>query len=229
MHASHYPNLILKIVKWPVALCALALLPFSVLALFDSSLAELQFEDCRWLACGAGSYCLGWWLLFRRHFTGSFLSTFEHEVTHALFAWLTLHRVTGLTVTWREGGMCRIVGSGGGNWLISIGPYWFPTLVWPPLLLTGFVGAATAPTLNILTGVAIAHHVFSTWRETHSEQPDLHKTTFTFAWMFLPTANIIIYTFILIFATSGSSGAFAYLGDIWLGFQDFAVTQVGRL
>ena len=214
MHPSYYPNLALKILKWPIAVLALAALPFSVLAIGDSALMNFRFGNYQWMVYGAGAYWLSWWLIFRHRFAGSYFSTFEHELTHAIFAWGTLHWVTGLTVTWRQGGACEFVGSGG-NWLIAIAPYWFPTLVWPCILLTYFLDSTALPTLNFLTGAAIVYHVTSTWRETHPGQTDLHETTFLFAWMFLPTANIIVYAFILLLATSGSDEAFDYLGDVW--------------
>ena len=221
MHPSYYPNQLLKIFKWPVALCAIAALPFVVMALGDSPLADLRLAQCQWLAMGAGAYCVAWYLLFRHQFAGSYFSTFEHELTHALFAWATLHRVTGLTVTWRDGGVCTYEGSGGGNWLITIAPYWFPTLVWPPILLTYWMDAPALPTLNILTGVAIAYHVTSTWRETHREQTDLQKTTFLFAAMFLPTANLLVYGTILLIATTGADDAVAFMADVWARMWTF--------
>lgn len=229
MHPSYYPNLLLRLVKWPVALCCLAALPFVVSALGDSPLASLTLDECQWLAWGAGGYFALWLFLLRHPFTGSYFSTFEHELTHALFAWTTLHRVTGLTVTWRDGGACQYEGSGGGNWLIAIGPYWFPTLVWPPLLLTPIMDPGTHPLMNGLTGVAIAYHLTSTWRETHRNQPDLKQTSWAFAGMFLPTANLLVYGAVLLIATMGFDAALAFLGDVWQGLADFTMHQTEGL
>lgn len=208
-------------VKWPIALSALVALPFAVEALGASPLTQLSGAHWTWLGYGAAAYALGWILLFRHAFSGSYLSTFEHELTHALFAWVTLHRVTGLTVTWRDGGVCTYEGSGGGNWLISIAPYWFPTLVWPPLIAAQFVEARYLDTVHFLIGFTIVYHLTSTWRETHRAQPDLQKTSFTFAWMFLPTANLLVYGGLLLAATSGWDDALALLGDVWLGVGAF--------
>lgn len=228
-HPSYYPNRVLAFVKWPVALLSIAALPFVVMALSDSHLASLTFDKCEWLVYGAGGYWLAWFLIFQRQFAGSYFSTFEHECTHALFATATLHRVTGLTVTWRNGGMCEYLGSGGGNWLISIAPYWFPTLVWPPIILTHFLDPSYDVILNVLTGVAIAYHITSTWRETHRGQTDLQQTTFTFAAMFLPTANLVVYGTILLMATSGSDAALTYLGEVWRQLSTFTVEAADQL
>ena len=89
MHPSFYPNVLLKILKWPVATVALLALPAAIDALGESSLWTLRGEECEWLLYGAGAYTLGWLLVFRHAFSGSYVSTFEHELTHAIFAWAT--------------------------------------------------------------------------------------------------------------------------------------------
>ena len=68
-------------------------------------------------------YVVVWWCFFRRsRFT--LILTLEHEITHALFAIVTFHRVTGLRATAFRGGQVRFVGEG--NWLITVAPYFFP-------------------------------------------------------------------------------------------------------
>jgi hypothetical protein len=175
---------------------------------------DLTLEECTWLIAGAGLYLFGWLLVFRHAFSGSYLSTFEHELTHALFAWATLHRVTGLRVTWRDGGVCTYVGSGGGNWLISIGPYWFPTLVIVPMAVLPWVASVHEPWLHALVGFTALYHLTSTWRETHRNQTDLRETTWLFAAMFLPTANVVTYAALILFTVRGGHASWALLSDI---------------
>ena len=215
MHPSYYPNLLLRLIKWPIALLALGALPFTVLAILDSPLRVLTPSQYQFLAMGALAYAVSWALIFRHRFAGSYLSTFEHELTHALFAWATLHKVTGLTVTWRDGGACRYEGSGDGNWLITTAPYWFPTLALPPLLLTYWLESDHLPMLNFLTGAALIYHLTSTYRETHSDQPDLQSAGFAFSALFLPTANLLAYSVVVLIATSGTEAAYELLTDIW--------------
>ena len=103
MHPSALPNHALRLIKWPLALACVLAMPVLPGALIHSALAETQLTEYTWLGAGAGLYLVGWLLLFRRPIAGSYFSTFEHELTHAIFAWATLHRVTGLRVTWRDG------------------------------------------------------------------------------------------------------------------------------
>jgi len=217
MHPSAVPNMFLKLIKYPTALGATVALPYAWAHLMTSPLMSLSPLKYQWFAAGFVGYLLAWWVLFQRRFMGSYFSTFEHELTHAIFAWLTLHRVVGLSVTWQRGGSCTFEGSGGGNWLIAIAPYWFPTLVIPTLGVVYFSTGQSLTQLHGLVGAATAYHILSTWTETHLRQPDLQNTGFLFALMFLPAANIIVYSVILLFTLCGPVSAHQYLHNV---FQD---------
>ena len=191
------------------------MLPLFPEMLEDSALSRVSMEACEAALYGGGLYLVAWYFVFRHPFSGSYFSTFEHELTHALFAWMTLHRVTGLQVTWSQGGAMTYVGSGGGNWLISIGPYWFPTLCIIPALMIPFVSPEHSEWVHGLLGFTALYHITSTWRETHAQQTDLQETGWLFAIMFIPTANLISYAWLLIFSAEGASTAWRFVFD-WL-------------
>ncbi len=149
----------LTIIKWPVALGALALLPGSVWALkgvfagiYHDFTALLPFLG------GFAGYIALWYLILRSPLLGSAFSTLEHELTHALFALLTGHRVRGIKTSWSSGGEMTSVG--GYNWLIFAAPYFFPTFaVLLMFLLALFpLGLVT----RVLFGAAVAYHMTST-------------------------------------------------------------------
>jgi hypothetical protein len=203
-HPSYYPNKILKFLKWPVAILALVSLPFYLLALFKSSLWELSFNDLHRPLLGLVIYIITWSVVLKRRFMGSGFSTFEHELTHAIFAWLTLHRVVGLKITWNSGGSCMIEGSGEGNWAIAIAPYWFPTLLFPVILAESI---SSSMVLQYGVGAVMGYHLLSTWRELHPEQTDIQQTSISFAYLFLPSANIAVYHSALIYSFFGMEAA----------------------
>ena len=188
---------LLRIFKWPIAIFSLALLPSSLLALFSlSKIALLNFSDFFYFFSGFFVYALLWVMLFKKEFVGSFFSTLEHEITHSFFAFCTFHRVSGLRATWNEGGVVYV--HGGTNWLISIAPYFFPTLSIGLMMIFHYLFIDLA-VLQAFLGVTTAYHITSTIRETHSNQPDLKETGFLFAWCFLPTANICFWGIIMMF------------------------------
>ena len=88
---------------------------------------------------------------------------------------------------------------GGGNWLIYIAPYWFPTLCIPLMFYPVFFNGSNPWWAGLLGFVFMFHHI-STWRETHTDQSDLHETGLVFAWMFLPPANILSAGIVIAYA-----------------------------
>ena len=212
--------------KWPSAVVALLALPGSVgalLALVKRVLGQpvpiLPFLG------GIVVYILLWRFYRRRPIFGSFFSTFEHELTHAVFAWLTFHKVVGMRASSRRGGDVTIVGKG--NWLITIAPYYFPTLCLLLGLLLALLPAEHLVWVNALMGATLAYHVTSTRRETHSSQPDLRKVGLPFAWMFLPAANIIALGGVLAFSHAGLAGLGTFLGDVFSKTQALITAVLG--
>lgn len=194
--------------KWPVAVAALVALPLTALAVL-SLLRQLILSPAPALPFLAGfaAYLALWWLWLRRPLFGSFFATLEHELTHALFAVLTLHRVTGLRATWSRGGSMSFVGRG--NWLITIAPYFFPTICLLVLAVSWILPAALRQFSDALMGAATAYHLSSTIRETHAGQTDLARVGWLFSLMFLPAANLLVFGGIVSYAYGGP----AALGD----------------
>jgi len=198
--------------KWPAAVLAVALLPASVLA-FIQLLAKVATHPLpvTMILTGIALYLVAWWWVFRR-WRFAFFMTVEHELTHALFALATFHRVTGLRATAFRGGQMRFVGQG--NWLITVAPYFFPTLSLFLIVLARFLPGSLASVANLVVGASFAFHVTSTLRETHPGQTDLQEAGFVFCLLFLPTANILTFGAMLAFVYGGWSGAGEFLGAI---------------
>lgn len=195
--------------KWPVAIVALIFLPGLLYALYFVVRGILQHPgNCAPVLIGAGGYAVFFIGVASRRV--GFWTIVEHEVTHALFAWATFHRVVGISAV-RSGGHMRYIGKG--NWLIAIAPYFFPTFtllvigaltVLPPKHL--YVGA-------IVLGASVAHHILSTWSEAHRHQTDLRETGWLWSWMFLPSINAFTLGIVLSFA-AGTRSLTAHLTHV---------------
>ena len=203
----------LEIIKWPLAAASILILPFSLIELRDSGVVGELFSSKVTILVGFVGYFLLWVFIFSKRSAGSFFSTFEHELTHALFAWITFKKVRGLQATWNSGGVCYI--EGGENWLIYIAPYFFPTLMLIPMALSVVVDRQYYDSIEIMLGAVMAYHMTSTYVETHRGQTDLQETGFLFAALFLPTANVMIYGWALIYFLDGPDEGIDYVLSSW--------------
>lgn len=205
-------NRFLTIIKWPLALGFLWILPAAALTLWDFLLSrEYSLQNVPPLAIGFAGYLILWLFLFRRQEVGSYLSTLEHESTHALFALLTGHRITRMRVTAFDGG--EVVYKGPGNWLIIIAPYFFPTITVLLLLVRPFW--PNNMWLEGSVGASVAFHLGSTWHETHGGQTDLKKAGWFFSFCFLPTANLLVYIMVGYYLLEGWNGLVTAAHHLW--------------
>jgi hypothetical protein len=189
-------NAILTLCKWPTAVLAVLLLFPALGQLWVVAKHFYQHTDhYQTLFYGVAAYFALSWLWFKRSPMGEWFSTLEHELTHALFAALTLNRVTGLNATSHAGGVTHYHGYG--NWLVTLAPYFVPTL---SLLVLGIMQLAKnthQPVLMAVMGFTLAYHAQSTWHETHTQQTDLQESGWLFCWLFLPAANVLMLLVVL--------------------------------
>jgi len=217
--ASDRVDACINLAKWPCAIFALVatipamLLFMGVVEQLNSTRPTLGAE----IAAGVAAYCLIWWLFLKRTRI-SFFSTLEHELTHALFALLTLHPVTSIRSAFWEGkgNIGRMTFRGNGNWLITISPYFFPAApVVTCLIVSVLPNMLTEKTAGTLFGISLAYHFLSTWNETHRGQTDLRNVGFVFATAFLPCANIVAISLCLVWFNNGIGEAIQHLGRLW--------------
>jgi len=204
----------LSFIKWPAAILGVLLLPGAVLGLVDL-LGQLLRHPLKYAPFfgGAFAYYLGWKWFFRRRAWGSMLSTFEHELTHALFALFTFRVPRSIRVTWNQGG--HMTHTGRSNWLILIAPYWFPTATFAAFIVMLFLPAESIPTASIFLGVTVSYHLTSSWIETHPEQSDLRRAGFGFCWCVLPFLNVWAYGMILAFLAGGGPAAADFSAEVF--------------
>ena len=123
--------------KWPVAVVSILILPWALMASLRLA-ARIWTQPTPVLAfiLGLVAYSAAWHLLFRHRLFGTFFSTLEHELTHAIFALATFHPIEQLRSTFTRGGHVKYwLYKSSGNWLITISPYFVPTLSFALILV----------------------------------------------------------------------------------------------
>ncbi len=219
--------------KWPVAVLSLCALPLFVYGLLRLALHVIsQPLGVVPLAAGTTGFIMLWRRWLDHSSIGRWLITLEHELTHAIFAWATGHRIVAIRASLGRGGEVRFVGRG--NWLITLAPYFFPTAAIALLILAYLMPISILPWPGFFLGVALGFHIVSTYRETHRDQSDLKSVGARFCWMFLPSANLAVLGMLLAWAHGGPSDVKVWFGHVqtpvrmlvnhWTQSQDFEHT-----
>jgi hypothetical protein len=190
-------NRAIDLMKYPLGIALFLSLPFLIPKLYEIIEIIIRHqEDYYPMIWGMGIYIVIWQIIFR-NIGGGWFATLEHEFTHIIFALLTFHKITDLRASFSRGGHINYSGVGGGNWLITISPYFFPTF---SALVLGAMYISKYQFNSFLLGAlgfSIIYHIHSTYVETHYQQTDLQKVGFIYSWLFLPSANIVALIMIL--------------------------------
>lgn len=215
---SNFMGQVVFLAKWPVGI----LVALSTPAMAAATWAILA-QGCK-TGTLVGPFSISMaatmivWLWARRIQAVQFWCTLEHELTHALFAYLTLIPVTELKVThWHRmrvgrGNVVNIatdqasghVLTGGSNWLVAIAPYFFPTASLIVVVATWALAEEPTTFAHVMLGIATGFSVASTWQELHPGQSDLTKVGRAYCWIVLPGLNLAMYGGLLAFDQGGT-------------------------
>ncbi len=199
-------NRFIELLKWPVAIYMLISLPA-----YAQSLSYFQFSNWRYIALFGGFFLF---FIARGMMDNNAKTSMEiiaHELTHAFFAVLTLHKVTGIRVALdNSGGNMSFEGKG--NWLIIIAPYFFPLFAFFYMIAVS-IYTHFAPMnllLNGFMGYMIGYHIDTVCSQIHEKQTDLPKVSYLFCVLFLPSANLWTIGSMLAFNSRGWNGVLIY-------------------
>lgn len=114
---------------------------------------------------GAGIGLFTYYLIVKRL---TWLSTFEHELTHALVALCFFRRVTGFRVTSKQGGLMSHKGRFGGqlgDTMITLAPYFLPTLTMITVIIRLFLHSRYLIIADGVIGFTLIYHILSNFKE----------------------------------------------------------------
>lgn len=199
-------NKFIEWLKWPVALYMFISLP-----------AYIQSFEYFKLVNIPSMAMIGGFLLFfiSRGFMDSEMKVSmeiaAHEMTHAFFAFLTLHKVKSIRVNPdNDGGAMSFEGPS--NWLIVIAPYFFP-LFGMMVMVAISIYTRYAPSnfiINMIIGFFIGYHIDTVASQIHEKQTDLPKVGYKFCVVFLPGANLWAIFSMMAFNSRGWDGFWVY-------------------
>jgi len=142
---------------------------------------------------GFGLYAVLW--IFVLHRRDAFWSILEHEITHAVIAFIFRKRVRSLNARRARGGSVYL---DGGNLVIALAPYFLPL----PALVLAFIMPLVQPTyiqyLAIALGFLYGFHFFPLLKEVHFSQPDIRSSGIIFSFIAILVGNVFFLGIILV-------------------------------
>ena len=181
-------NAFIDLTKWPTALC-LAIFAWFAAGQLPSQVAVLaqNYGVSIPLVCGYAGFALIWHVWLRSSRTAAWFGVMEHEIAHVLASFVTFNGVHRLHAD--SNGTGHIAGANGGNWIVLLAPYVFPTsLVVPALVIAAAPSRWASYTFF---GAALGFHIQTTCVETHAGQPDLKRVGWLAAALLLPACHIV--------------------------------------
>jgi hypothetical protein len=226
---SRWIDRIVSLLKWPIAVIGLLSLPALAWALFDLVRGLGSARPLLPFLGGFVAFVVLWFGGLGRPEHAGFFTAAEHELTHALFAWLTLHRVVGFRGTWTSGGHVRYLGKG--NWLIAIAPFVFPLVALLVALALTALPRHDVVYASPVLGAALAYHAAATWSRSHRHTSDLREAGTLFSILFVPAATLLVYGLLLAFLLGGGHAMHRYLHQAFghtVGFGELAWKWISR-
>jgi len=144
------------------------------------------------------------WLLFGRFL--QFFHVLEHELTHLLFGLLFLKKPKAISAS-DQGGRTELYG---GNFIITLAPYFFPTLPFMLFLFFPFLDEKFYNYFFIALGFFTGYHFISNIQEFKFSQPDIKEAGIIFSPLFCLFGTLLTLGFILGFLGDGFKGGGAF-------------------
>ena len=189
------------VVKWPLAIILLYFSQDILYSFLKSFQLLLTPQSITFLTGALLFFFLGFTLKHKSK-AERFL-TFEHELAHAIFCFLTFKSNISIDMNPPEegvAGMCRY--SGGSNWLITLAPYFFPTFTVFISCLYLLPFTLIFPLLDVCIGYSIAYHLKTNFVEflnailSKRETSDLVKVGKLYSFIIIPIFNLIVFSII---------------------------------
>ena len=204
---ARFFDFLLELIKWPVAILAVVILPALIEALNYFQIGNINF-----FVFAGGMFAYLALKIMASARSNISMQILAHEFTHIFFALITFHKVVHLHLNMDESGGAMGF-KGKGNWLITVSPYFFPLFLF--FLMLGFTFFSdrlpSGYWANGILGYFFMYHIESMIVQIHGEQPDFKEAGFLFCWMLLPSANLFMCSLVLAFNNGGFYNMQRYL------------------
>ncbi|MBQ8481763.1 MAG: M50 family metallopeptidase [Alphaproteobacteria bacterium] len=204
-------DFVFKLIKWPVALFLLVSIP-ALLRSYD----YFNINSIKVWAFAGGAVLYFAIMIFAGQNISRTMQIISHELTHLMFAYLTFHDAGRVRINPDDSGGEMIV-KGGGNWLITLAPYFFPLFSFLYMLLMPWLVIASGEHFMVyaIFGYFFGYYWGTVLSQVHPEQTDIIREGYIFSAIFIVGANLYTTGIILAFNSKLWDGVKEYLNLVW--------------
>lgn len=176
------------------------------------------------------------------------ISTFEHELTHAIVALLFFRKVSNFIVTNGQGGSVSHSGNFGGkfgDFNITLAPYFLPTFTLILILSRPMIPFEYIRWFDIIVSFTFGYHLFSTideirinWtkvsflgaKSDRLTKSDIGKSGYVFSFIYIITLTTLIHGIIVWIWLDSYSGVINYFFTIYNSSKNVVIqiVELGR-
>ena len=200
-------DFILKWLKWPMAVFLLLSIP-ALLQSYD----YFNFRSIKYYAMGCGILVYVMMIFVAGYNNCHTMQVISHELTHIFFAILTFHDAGRVRIN-PDGSGGSMVVKGGGNWLITLAPYFFPLFAFFYMLIMPVLLRVSDGHWLVygIYGYFIAYYWATVLEQVHPKQTDIIKEGYIFSIIFIVGANLYTTGMVLAFNSKLWEGVDLYL------------------
>ena len=167
-------------------------------------------------------FLLGSIFFFILHFLLSnklqYFSTFEHELTHNIWALLFFKKPRGFHVNTDGSGLFEWSGSTGllSKVFILLSPYFFPTITMFLIILSLIIKDEFISIYILVIGMSFGYHIVSSIKEMHLGQTDITENGNFTSFNIIILMNLIMNGLVIAFINNGSKGIGEFFTNSYL-------------
>ncbi len=202
------------ILKW-AALLASGLVTVQIIRQAPAILGMISLKALWPYLTVCGGFLVAYALVIRR-FVGS-LEILQHELTHLFFGLLFLKVPTRIMAvdephTGLRGGEVQMVGgSGGGNFIIGLSPYWFPLLAVIFWGIFQVVDVSHAHLAKQAVAISYTWFMLMNFKQLHFGQTDLRSQGLFYSCILLFNLNLLVLLLVVFFLQDQAGGFLSLL------------------
>lgn len=200
-------DFIINLFKWPVAVFLLFSLPVLI-----KSYDFFDFYNLKFYIFFGGAAFYFFTIIITGYNICHSMQIISHELTHIVFAYLTLHNAGRVRIN-PDGSGGSMILEGRGNWIITLAPYFFPLFTFIYMLLMPNILKISGNNWLVYAvfGYLFGYYAMTVLSQVHPNQTDIIREGYVFSAITIVGINLFTVGVIFAFNAHLWSGVNKYI------------------